>query len=229
MKINYNRPELTRSEIEKRQDFDSILKQIKSVKPYLFKKILFYGAIGMASITGIIIFNSNTYKTTKIKTYDSKITLNNTAITSKNETLQIKSDESVKSTRYVKNSSKIIKNEVIITSNIEKSNEVKTDFHQKSNLPSISGVEYGDISKDQFLNAKNIEIANSATILSFKVNYFKISDFIEKPIIGNILSDDLKNEIIAYHNQLPISITEIKALTYKDEVISLPSIRLFIK
>jgi hypothetical protein len=51
MKINYNRPELTRSEIEKRQDFDSILKQIKSVKPYLFKKILFYGAIGLASMT----------------------------------------------------------------------------------------------------------------------------------------------------------------------------------
>ncbi len=233
MKINYNRPELTRSEIEKRQDFDSILKQIKSVKPYLFKKILFYGAIGLASITGIIIFNSNTYKTTKNKTYDSKITLNNTAITSKNETLLIKSDETVKSTRYVKNNSKIIKNEVVITSSIEKSdeiaNEVKTDFYQKSNLPSISGVENGDISKEQFLNAKNIEIANSATILSFKVNYFKISDFIEKPIIGNVLTDDLKNEIISYHNQLPISITEIKALTYKDEVISLPSIRLFIK
>jgi hypothetical protein len=111
--------------------------------------------------------------------------------------------------------------------------EIKTDtkqIHQsKSLLPKISGVEYGSISSDQFLNAKKVETSNSSKIVSYSINYFKISNFIEKEIIGDELPDELKNEILTYHNQLPVSITNIKYIDTNNQVNSLPSIRLFIK
>jgi hypothetical protein len=234
MKLNYNRPELSSSEIEKRQDFNTILNQIKTVKPYLFKKILFYGAMGLSSIAGIFILNSTTLKTSTKKTYGTKITLNKTI--SSNKPLLINKDvnPTISANKPLKR---------VINSTIEKVNfqeqkvdftpEIKIDTKQiqqtNSLLPKISGVEYGTISSDQFLNAKKVETSNSSKIVSYTINYFKISNFIEKEIIGDELPDELKNDILTYHNQLPVSITNIKYIDTNNQVNSLPSIRLFIK
>jgi hypothetical protein len=234
MKLNYNRPELSSSEIEKRQDFNTILNQIKTVKPYLFKKILFYGAMGLSSIAGIFILNSTTLKTSTKKTYGTKITLNKTI--SSNKPLLINKDvnPTISANKPLKS---------VINSTIEKVNfqeqkvdftpEIKIDTKQiqqtNSLLPKISGVEYGTISSDQFLNAKKVETSNSSKIVSYTINYFKISNFIEKEIIGDELPDELKNDILTYHNQLPVSITNIKYIDTSNQVNSLPSIRLFIK
>ena len=234
MKLNYNRPELSSSEIEKRQDFNTILNQIKTVKPYLFKKILFYGAMGLSSIAGIFILNSTTLITSTKKTYGTKITLNKTI--SSNKPLLINKDvnPTISANKPLKS---------VINSTIEKVNfqeqkvdftpEIKIDTKQiqqtNSLLPKISGVEYGTISSDQFLNAKKVETSNSSKIVSYTINYFKISNFIEKEIIGDELPDELKNDILTYHNQLPVSITNIKYIDTSNQVNSLPSIRLFIK
>jgi hypothetical protein len=234
MKLNYNRPELSSSEIEKRQDFNTILNQIKTVKPYLFKKILFYGAMGLSSIAGIFILNSTTLKTSTKKTYGTKITLNKTI--SSNKPLLINKDvnPTISANKPLKS---------VINSTIEKVNfqeqkvdftpEIKIDTKQiqqtNSLLPRISGVEYGTISSDQFLNAKKVETSNSSKIVSYTINYFKISNFIEKEIIGDELPDELKNDILTYHNQLPVSITNIKYIDTSNQLNSLPSIRLFIK
>jgi hypothetical protein len=234
MKLNYNRPELSSSEIEKRQDFNTILNQIKTVKPYLFKKILFYGAMGLSSIAGIFILNSTTLKTSTKKTYGTKITLNKTNYSNKPLLINKDVNPTISANKPLKS---------VINSTIEKVNfqeqkvdftpEIKTDtkqIHQsKSLLPKISGVEYGSISSDQFLNAKKVETSNSSKIVSYSINYFKISNFIEKEIIGDELPDELKNEILTYHNQLPVSITNIKYIDTNNQVNSLPSIRLFIK
>jgi hypothetical protein len=234
MKLNYNRPELSSSEIEKRQDFNTILNQIKTVKPYLFKKILFYGAIGFTSIAGIFILNSTTLKTSTKKTYGTKITLNKTI--SSNKPLLINKD--VNPTISVNKPLKSVINSTIKKVNFQEQKvnftpEIKIDTKQiqqtNSLLPKISGVEYGTISSDQFLNAKKVETSNSSKIVSYTINYFKISNFIEKEIIGDELPYELKNEILTYHNQLPVSITNIKYIDSNNLVNSLPSIRLFIK
>jgi hypothetical protein len=234
MKLNYNRPELSSSEIEKRQDFNTILNQIKTVKPYLFKKILFYGAMGLSSIAGIFILNSTTLKTSTKKTYGTKITLNKTNYSNKPLLINKDVNPTISANKPLKS---------VINSTIEKVNfqeqkvdftpEIKIDTKQiqqtNSLLPKISGVEYGTISSDQFLNAKKVETSNSSKIVSYSINYFKISNFIEKEIIGDELPDELKNEILTYHNQLPVSITNIKYIDTNNQVNSLPSIRLFIK
>jgi hypothetical protein len=234
MKLNYNRPELSSSEIEKRQDFNTILNQIKTVKPYLFKKILFYGAMGLSSIAGIFILNSTTLKTSTKKTYDTKITLNKTI--SSNKPLLINKD--VNPTISVNKPLKSVINSTIEKVNFQEQKvdftpEIKIDTKQiqqtNSLLPKISGVEYGTISSDQFLNAKKVETSNSSKIVSYTINYFKISNFIEKEIIGDELPDELKNDILTYHNQLPVSITNIKYIDTSNQVNLLPSIRLFIK
>jgi hypothetical protein len=234
MKLNYNRPELSSSEIEKRQDFNTILNQIKTVKPYLFKKILFYGAMGLSSIAGIFILNSTTLKTSTKKTYGTKITLNKTNYSNKPLLINKDVNPTISANKPLKS---------VINSTIEKVNfqeqkvdftpEIKIDTKQiqqtNSLLPKISGVEYGTISSDQFLNAKKVETSNSSKIVSYTINYFKISNFIEKEIIGDELPDELKNDILTYHNQLPVSITNIKYIDTSNQVNSLPSIRLFIK
>ena len=234
MKLNYNRPELSSSEIEKRQDFNTILNQIKTVKPYLFKKILFYGAMGLSSIAGIFILNSTTLKTSTKKTYGTKITLNKTNYSNKPLLINKDVNPTISANKPLKS---------VINSTIEKVNfqeqkvdftpEIKIDTKQiqqtNSLLPKISGVEYGTISSDQFLNAKKVETSNSSKIVSYSINYFKISNFIEIEIIGDELPDELKNEILTYHNQLPVSITNIKYIDTNNQVNSLPSIRLFIK
>ena len=234
MKLNYNRPELSSSEIEKRQDFNTILNQIKTVKPYLFKKILFYGAMGLSSIAGIFILNSTTLKTSTKKTYGTKITLNKTI--SSNKPLLINKD--VNPTISVNKPLKSVINSTIEKVNFQEQKvdftpEIKIDTKQiqqtNSLLPKISGVEYGTISSDQFLNAKKVETSNSSKIVSYTINYFKISNFIEKEIIGDELPDELKNDILTYHNQLPVSITNIKYIDTSNQLNSLPSIRLFIK
>lgn len=234
MKLNYNRPKLSSSEIEKRQDFNSVLNQIKTVKPYLFKKILFYGAIGLTSIAGIFILNSTTLKTSTKKTYGTKITLNKTLISKKSQQnhkavnpMVLRNIPSRKVTASIFHETEIFEQKTETTSEMKV--ERKTYQQTNSLLPKISGVEYGAISADQFLNAKKVEIASSTKIVSFKINYFKISNFIEKEIIGDELPNELKNEILTYHNQLPVSITNIMCVDTNNQLKSLPSIRLFIK
>ena len=234
MKLNDNRPKLSSSEIEKRQDFNSVLNQIKTVKPYLFKKILFYGAIGLTSIAGIFILNSTTLKTSTKKTYGTKITLNKTLISKKSQQnhkavnpMVLRNIPSRKVTASIFHETEIFEQKTETTSEMKV--ERKTYQQTNSLLPKISGVEYGAITADQFLNAKKVEIASSTKIVSFKINYFKISNFIEKEIIGDELPDELKNEILTYHNQLPVSITNIMCVDTNNQLKSLPSIRLFIK
>lgn len=234
MKLNYNRPKLSSSEIEKRQDFNSVLNQIKTVKPYLFKKILFYGTIGLTSIAGIFILNSTTLKTSTKKIYGTKITLNKTLISKKSQQnhkainpMILRNVPSRKVKASIFHETEIFEQKTETTSEMK----VERKKYQQTNslLPKISGVEYGAISADQFLNAKKVEIASSTKIVSFNINYFKISNFIEKEIIGDELPDELKNEILTYHNQLPVSITNIMCVDSNNQLNSLPSIRLFIK
>lgn len=234
MKLNYNRPELSSSEIEKRQDFNTILNQIKTVKPYLFKKILFYGTMGFASITSIFILNSTTLKTSTKKTYGTKITLNKTILPNKSCNTSIDK-------KPINSMNKPLKNEISIKNEKEDFVEqkdviipeiklnVKANGKRNSILPSISGIENGTITSDQFLKAFKVEIGNSSKIVRYKINYFKISTFIEKEIIGDELSDDLKKDILTYHNQLPVSFTNIISIDTNNQISLLPSIRLFIK
>lgn len=234
MKLNYNRPELSSSEIEKRQDFNTILNQIKTVKPYLFKNILFYGAIGLTSIAGIFILNSTTFKTSTKKTYGTKITLNKTKLPNKSYNTSndvkpiISMSKPLKNETNIKNEKEDFHDEIVeFTPKIK--TEIKANKQRNSIFPSISGVEYGTITRDQFLNAVKVEIANSSKIVSYKINYFKISNFIEKKINGDELSEELKKDVLTYHNQLPVSITNILSIDTNNQVNSLPSIRLFIK
>lgn len=76
-KLIFNRPKISSKEINEKQDFDFLLNQLKTVRPYLFKRIIFYGAIGLSCSVGIIILTSNSiYKKNKEnKAYEKIITL----------------------------------------------------------------------------------------------------------------------------------------------------------
>jgi len=75
-KINFNRPVISSVEIEKRQDFETTLKKYKSIQPNLFRKVFFYGSIGLSCIGGFVFLktHSNTTISTK-KKYENKNTL----------------------------------------------------------------------------------------------------------------------------------------------------------
>lgn len=210
-KVIFNRPKISSKEINDKQDFDFLLNQLKTVRPYLFKRILFYGAIGISCSVGIIMLTSNSiYKKNKDKkAYEKIITLKKTNLgVSPNKSSRI----NIVPSKVVRpRKSHFIKLD-------EKLDDQKIIFHpiindlislNPSKLPSISGIENGQITQNQFLKAKQIDAPNYIEIQSYTVNYFKISDFVSIDVIGSSIPDSIKEEIINYSSGLPVSFTNI--------------------
>ncbi|MBP6755392.1 MAG: hypothetical protein KA210_04530 [Bacteroidia bacterium] len=230
-KVIFNRPKISSKEINEKQDFDFLLNQLKTVRPYLFKRIIFYGAIGLSCSVGIIMLTSNSiYKKNKEnKAYEKIITLKKTNLgvnPNKLSRINIVPSKVVHSRK-----SHFIKLD-------EKLDEQKIIFHpiindlinlNPSNLPSISGIENGQITQNQFLKAKQIDVPNYIEIQSYTVNYFKISDFVSIDVIGSSIPDSIKEEIINYSSGLPVSFTNIIMKHLHNDKKNRMAIQLFIK
>lgn len=236
-KINFNRPIISTEEINKRQNFDAVLMQLKTVKPYLFKKILFFGSIGISCISGIILLNTSTqFPTIKNKAYEEKSTLikekvNNTPVQFSINTQ--KSNFQLKKKSSQKRESKI----AVTISSVNKVEPIEVQYEnhslipqlKKTNLPSVSGVENGEISIEKFLNSDKIEVKQPFEIVRYKLNYFKINDYVTLSFEGDHIPKEIKEEIVNYHNNFPVTITNIIVKSNQLEAFNTSSIQLFLK
>lgn len=230
-KVIFNRPKISSKEINKKQDFDFLLNQLKTVRPYLFKRIIFYGAIGLSCSVGIIMLTSNSiYKKNKEKkAYEKIITLKKTNLgvnPNKLSRINIVPSKVVRprKSHFIKLDEKLDDQKIIFHSIINDLINLNP-----SNLPSISGIENGQITQNQFLKAKQIDVPNYIEIQSYTVNYFKISDFVSIDVIGSSIPDSIKEEIINYSSGLPVSFTNIIMKHLHNDKKNRMAIQLFIK
>ena len=230
-KVIFNRPKISSKEINKKQDFDFLLNQLKTVRPYLFKRIIFYGAIGLSCSVGIIMLTSNSiYKKNKEKkAYEKIITLKKTNLgvnPNKLSRINIVPSKVVRprKSHFIKLDEKLDDQKIIFHSIINDLISLNP-----SNLPSISGIENGQITQNQFLKAKQIDAPNYIEIQSYTVNYFKISDFVIIDVIGSSIPDSIKEEIINYSSGLPVSFTNIIMKHLHNDEKKRMAMQLFIK
>ena len=230
-KVIFNRPKISSKEINKKQDFDFLLNQLKTVRPYLFKRIIFYGAIGLSCSVGIIMLTSNSiYKKNKEKkAYEKIITLKKTNLgvnPNKLSRINIVPSKVVRprKSHFIKLDEKLDDQKIIFHSIINDLISLNP-----SNLPSISGIENGQITQNQFLKAKQIDAPNYIEIQSYTVNYFKISDFVSIDVIGSSIPDSIKEEIINYSSGLPVSFTNIIMKHLHNDEKKRMAMQLFIK
>lgn len=230
-KVIFNRPKISSKEINEKQDFDFLLNQLKTVRPYLFKRIFFYGAIGLSCSVGIIMLTSNSiYKNNKEKkAYEKIITLKKTNLRvnpNKLSRINIVPSKVVRprKSHFIKLDEKLDDQKIIFHSIINDLISLNP-----SNLPSISGIENGQITQNQFLKAKQIDVPNYIEIQSYTVNYFKISDFVSIDVIGSSIPDSIKEEIINYSSGLPVSFTNIIMKHLHNDEKKRMAMQLFIK
>lgn len=230
-KVIFNRPKISSKEINEKQDFDFLLNQLKTVRPYLFKRIFFYGAFGLSCSVGIIMLTSNSiYKNNKEKkAYEKIITLKKTNLRvnpNKLSRINIVPSKVVRprKSHFIKLDEKLDDQKIIFHSIINDLISLNP-----SNLPSISGIENGQITQNQFLKAKQIDAPNYIEIQSYTVNYFKISDFVSIDVIGSSIPDSIKEEIINYSSGLPVSFTNIIMKHLHNDEKNRMAMQLFIK
>lgn len=237
-KVIFNRPIISCEEINQRQDFDAILKQFETVKPNLYKKILFYGSIGLSCFLGSYMLlssssknNSKKHNYEKINTLKSNLINNDSNIIaeplSRIKTVVLNTD---KNRVIVKTDLKLNSiNTISSISDQEFLETTKSDFLSGFTMfPSISGVENGKISLQQFLNANKIDAPSGYNILGYTLNFFKISDFVSIEVNGNEIPNSLKEELLEYYSGLPISFTNIEMENKKGNESNVANMRLFI-
>lgn len=255
-KVNLDRQNLSSSYIEKKQDFNHVLKSAKMTKMPTWKSPWFYGAVGLSTVAIVaVVLTENNFKN---ETNDKTATLKE----SKNEIEAGKSINTAPSIEKKRTSAKTIvaaynpqftgsfikvtngnslkselsKDEVLTTieeqlpiteTPIEKVKEVK--LVTKTSFigqPSIAGIASGVISIEKFKNTSIIESNSSFEITSYEVQYFNGQQDITAVIRSNKIPENIKEQIIENNLDEMIFITGIKGIDENGKIRKLPAINL---
>lgn len=251
-KVNLDRQNLSSSYIEKKQDFNHVLKSAKMTKIPTWKSPWFYGAVGLSSvaIVAMVFTNNNIKKELDDKKATLKINNNPTkTVIAKNEsksmeeapidqivaphssTLQKEALSSNPSDLKIENVSIETKvdnaKEVISAPLAESTTQIsKTPVKRQIGQPTINGIANGIISVDHLKNSNLIESNSSFEITSYEVQYFNGRQDVVAQIRSNAIPEELKNQIIANNVGEMIFITGIKGLDENGKIVKLPSINL---
>lgn len=195
-----NREKLSSNYINSKQDFGKVLSGHQKLKPPLWKKPLFYGSIGVASlalILTVVNISSSPVRTDEISTKQNKIltanfsspsnTLKSTegslnsellAVALENESSESETLKEVilpKSIQKIEKTPEIIADEVVASVQKEEvSTEIVPVINRESiSFPRLAGVFTGDITIDDFCSKRGIEcVDNSYGVTSYTIEYF---------------------------------------------------------
>lgn len=255
-KVNLDRPNLSSSFIEKKQDFNHVLKSAKMTKMPTWKSPWFYGAVGLSTvaIVAMVLTENNfkdesndktaTLKDTKKEIDDIKSIKTTPSIekktTSVNSIIAVNRPTITGTFNGNKNST-VIKNELAseetVSSYVEQIEtveapavtikEVKTVAKSSYiGQPSIAGIASGAISIEKFKNTSIIESNSSFEITSYEVQYFNGQEDITAVIRSNKIPENIKEQIIENNLDEMIFITGIKGIDENGKIRKLPAINL---
>lgn len=251
-KVNLDRQNLSSSYIEKKQDFNHVLKSAKMTKMPTWKSPWFYGAVGLSTVAIVaMVLTENNFKN---EANDKKATLKTNNLPSKpviakNEAngnketpiAQISTDQSITLQRDAisSNPSDLKIENVSIETKVDNVKEVintplaesttqisKTPVKRQIGQPTINGIANGIISVDHLKNSNLIESNSSFEITSYEVQYFNGRQDVVAQIRSNAIPEELKDQIIANNIGEMIFITGIKGLDENGKIVKFPSINL---
>jgi len=251
-KVNLDRQNLSSSFIEKKQDFNHVLKSAKMTKIPTWKSPWFYGAVGLSSvaIVAMVFTNNNIKKELNDKKATLRINNNPTkTVIAKNDHKSMEEATSGKSvaTRSSALQKKALPSitndlkteDVSIEMNIENAKETiseplaestvqisKKPLKRQIGQPTINGIANGIISVDHLKKSNLIESNSSFEITSYEVQYFNGRQDVIAQIRSNAIPEELKDQIIANNIGEMIFITGIKGLDENGKIVKLPSINL---
>ena len=251
-KVNLDRQNLSSSYIEKRQDFNHVLKSAKMTKIPTWKSPWFYGAVGLSSVAilAMVFTNYNIKKELDDKKATLKINNNpSKAVIAKNAS---KSMEEIPNAHIATAQSSTLQKEALSTNqsdfkiekvsietNVDNTNEIvsepaaesttqisKAPVKRQIGQPTINGIANGIIRVDHLKNSNLIESNSSFEITSYEVQYFNGKQDVVAQIRSNAIPEELKDQIIANNIGEMIFITGIKGLDENGKIVKLPSINL---
>ncbi len=255
-KVNLDRQNLSSSYIEKKQDFNHVLKSAKMTKMPTWKSPWFYGAVGLSSVAIVaMVLTENNFKKQE---NDKKATLENSETTStqepnihevqKNEnqdyepnltTTDIATVKPVRlalaeevSEKHLDTNPSYISSEINIeTTQVPAQSVVEEKKNYKSPMigqPTIGGIASGKINIENFRNTNLIESNSSFEITSYEVQYYNGNQDVTAVIRSNKIPEDIKEQIIKNNLEEMIFITGIKGVDESGKIRKLPSINLLI-
>jgi hypothetical protein len=255
-KVNLDRQNLSSSYIEKKQDFNHVLKSAKMTKMPTWKSPWFYGAVGLSTvaIVAVVLMENNFKNETNDKTAtlkeknkeigERKSTNTNPSIekkTSSSKTIvaaynpqftgsssSVKNDYSLKTELSKDEVVTAIEEQLPITETpVETVKETKSVTKTSFiGQPSIAGIASGVISIEKFKNTSIIESNSSFEITSYEVQYFNGQQDITAVIRSNKIPENIKEQIIENNLDEMIFITGIKGIDENGKIRKLPAINL---
>jgi len=226
--------------IESKQDFSSVLSQVKQLSTTTWTNPWFYGPIGIAvfAVTiSIVSLNPTNAKVASASPYEKDIVKKSAAVIEAKLATPIKEEaiepeKEIKSKPQLQNVKTIlIDNKVVVAENkSEIIEEVKSTPRSvvkipvNNKYPHIEGVFTGEIELSDLFAKSGIQVNPIVKIVSFDFNYYDGKSNVVKQIDGNIIPNEL-HELIEKHNVgKMLFITNIKAVDDYNRIFTLPSI-----
>lgn len=255
-KVNLDRQNLSSSYIEKKQDFNQVLKSAKMTKMPTWKSPWFYGAVGLSSVAiAALVLSENNFK---LETHDTTSTLKEKSIelgTKKTMKMAASFETMPRTTNPMVTAyhskvfapvTKVNKNNSVENKLIDIATESRMDEHLDvidspveplketrtvvktffSGQPTIAGVASGIIRIESLKNTSIIESNSSFEITSYEVQYYNGRQDITTEIRSNKIPENIKEQIIENNLDEMIFITGIKGIDENGKLRKLPSINL---
>lgn len=249
MKINIDREPISSEKINSKQNFTKVLNGVKKLKVPIWKSKWFYGAIGMASIGGVVLltsFDDNEDKTsnTKHPLHDNlKMASVSYSDNSKSEARE--KVDVIKDTRSkVEGKANQIQaenqniNEIVSSKEIEsietdlvivELDVVETEVEEVEtvsnplNLPSFNDVYTGEVTLNDL--KQGMFVNSDIKVLSFKLRYTFKGIEREAHIIGNRIPNDILENISSGETQM-LFFTNVFVVNDRKQEFHVPSMNL---
>lgn len=233
-----DREKLSSNYINSKQDFGKVLSGHQKIKPPLWKKPVFFGTIGIASVAlvlSVVNISSLPSSTDEISPNQNEILAanfskplhSNSEMNRNNSNTELvavvseeKTEEIVVATRVETEKSTeketeiitVIEDDTPLVVEVSPSEEVETLKRKSISFPSISGVFNGDISVSDLCSKKGIEcVDNSYGVTSYSIEYFNGRETVIADVRGYKIPASVCETINSNSAYNQIFITNIKA------------------
>lgn len=242
-----DREPLSSDYIESKQDFSTVLSQVKQLPTASWKSPWFYGPIGIAvfSVTiSIVSLNPSSAKVVEVQPKEKEIAKTIEQVETEsatNEVQVVKENIKEEVTSEIKKELPVLDQKALIETSVkaennseksialpvEKSKEkvvVVRSVPENNKYPHIEGFFTDEIPADKLFSEYGIQLNSTVKITSFDFNYYNGKSNVVIPINGNKIPLSYQSDINNYNINRMIFITNIKAVDNYNRVFTLPSI-----
>jgi hypothetical protein len=242
-----DREHLSSGYIESKQNFSTVLSQVKQLPTTPWKNPWFYGPIGIAVFTvtiSIVSLNPSSASISASEPIEQKESLPilSTKIDAPSVAIQpteVKKDNSFEPINQfsIENKPVVQPNlAVSIQENLQEKQEVEAAIEVKkqaaelgkvaadNRYPHVNGYFTGEIPLNHLFSEKGIQLNPTIQVTSFDFNFFNGKSNVVKAIKGNSIPEELQFFIESHNVGKMIFITNIKAIDEYKREFTLPSI-----